>query len=74
MQPYSVAVGDFNADGKQDLAKANINSNNVSILLSAGNGSFGAANNFPVGSSPSSVAVGDFNADGRQELAVSNKV
>ena len=39
--PYSVAVGDFNGDGKQDLATANYNSNNVSILLGNGLGGFG---------------------------------
>jgi len=31
--PLSVAVGDFNGDGKPDLAVANNGSNNVSILL-----------------------------------------
>jgi len=31
--PYSVAVGDFNGDGKPDLAVANWVSNNVSILI-----------------------------------------
>src|SRR5215813_3339195 len=31
--PYSVAVGDFNGDGKLDLAVANYNSHNVSVLL-----------------------------------------
>ncbi|MEH2123762.1 FG-GAP repeat protein [Nostoc sp.] len=33
--PFSVTVGDFNGDGKQDLAAANYNSNNVSVLLNA---------------------------------------
>ena len=33
--PRSVAVGDFNGDGKQDLAVANDASNNVSVLFSA---------------------------------------
>src|SRR5207249_2433361 len=33
--PYSVAVGDFNGDGRADLAVANLNSSNVSILLGA---------------------------------------
>ncbi len=31
--PSSVAIGDFNGDGKQDFATANADSNNVSILL-----------------------------------------
>src|SRR5205823_2430178 len=31
--PRSVAVGDFNGDGKQDLAIANSNAENVSIFL-----------------------------------------
>ena len=38
--PDSVAVGDFNGDGKQDLAVANSDSNNVSILLGDGDGQF----------------------------------
>jgi hypothetical protein len=72
VSPYSVAVGDFNGDGKQDLAVANFNSNNISILLGDGAGSFAAATNFGTGASPYSVAVGDFNGDGRQDLAVAN--
>ena len=46
-----------------DLAVANFVSNNVSILLGNGTGSFGTATNFAVGSGPFSVAVGDFNGD-----------
>jgi hypothetical protein len=65
-------VGDFNGDGKQDLAVANQLSDNVSILLGNGNGTFGAATNFSAGDAPFSVAVGDFNGDGRPDLAVVN--
>jgi FG-GAP-like repeat len=35
ISPVSVAIGDFNGDGRQDLAVANSNSDNVSILLNA---------------------------------------
>jgi CSLREA domain-containing protein len=70
--PFSVAVGDFNGDGKQDLATANQNSDNASVALGNGAGGFGAATNFPVGTNPRSVTVGDFNGDGRQDLAVAN--
>jgi CSLREA domain-containing protein len=71
--PLSVAVGDFNGDGKQDLAAANGNSNNLSVLLGNGAGSFSAAVNFAAGTAPLSVAVGDFNGDGKQDLAAANR-
>ena len=72
--PRSVAVGDFNEDGNADLAVANLGtpSNNISILLGTGNGSFGAATNFTAGIGVSSVAVGDFNEDGNADLVVTN--
>jgi FG-GAP-like repeat/Bacterial Ig domain/FG-GAP repeat len=70
--PYSVAVADFNGDGKQDVAVANEGSNNVSILLGDGAGNFGGPTNFGAGTGPSSVVVGDFNGDGKQDLAIAN--
>ena len=74
--PVSVAVGDFNGDGRPDLAIANKNSNNVTVLLGTGAGEFAAAPDspFPVGTDPVSVAVGDFNGDGKPDLAVANGV
>ena len=65
-------MGDFNGDGKQDLAVANRDSNDVSILLGSGGGSFSAAANLGGIFRPYSVAVGDFNGDGKQDLAVTN--
>jgi hypothetical protein len=47
--PYSVAVGDFNGDGIQDLAVANAGSNNVTVLLGNGNGTFKAPVKFSAG-------------------------
>jgi hypothetical protein len=72
--PQLAAVGDFNRDGRQDLAVSNALSDDVSILLGNGNGTFEATTNFTVGDSPISVAIGDFNGDGRQDLAVLNQV
>ncbi len=68
----SVTTGDFNADGKLDLATANDGSNNVSVLLGDGLGGFGAATSFFAGSGPFSVTTGDFNADGKLDLATAN--
>src|SRR5258707_1046700 len=70
--PFSVAVGDFNGDGKFDLAVANVSSNTVSILWGTGPGPFGPKTDFGTGSSPASVAIDDFNGDGKLDLAVAN--
>jgi hypothetical protein len=65
-------MGDFNGDGKPDLAVANVNSSSVSILLGNGDGTFEAAGD-GVGKYPESVAVGDFTGDGKPDLAVANR-
>jgi hypothetical protein len=70
--PSSVAVGDFDGDGRLDLAVANVGSNNVSVLLGNGDGTFRPAVNYAAGTYPGSVAVGDFNGDGIPDLAVAN--
>jgi hypothetical protein len=77
--PASVAIGDFNGDGKPDLAIANYGSNSVSVLLNmtaagAGTPSYGTQATFATGSGPVSVATGDFNGDGKPDLAIANQV
>ena len=68
--PAAIAVGDFNGDGKIDIAVANTGSGDVSILLGNGDGTFQPASSFSAGNSPSAIAVGDFNGDGKLDLAV----
>jgi hypothetical protein len=68
----SMAVGDFNGDGKEDLAVANLSTQNVLILLGDGLGAFTVSHNLSVGLNPRSIAVSDFNNDGKQDLAVAN--
>lgn len=73
VNPLGFAVADFNGDGRQDVATANFGSNNISVLLGNGAGSFGTVTNFalPVNTvSPVSIAVGDFNGDNKADLAV----
>jgi hypothetical protein len=70
--PYSVAIGDFNNDGKQDFVTANYNSNSSSIALGNGAGDFGTASSVSVGNKPVSVAVGDFNNDNTTDFATAN--
>ena len=69
-----VVTGDFNGDGKEDLAVVNEGSDNVSVFLSNGDGTFQAAVNYSVASAPFSIAVGDFNGDGKLDLAVVNNM
>ena len=71
--PRSVATGDFNRDGKLDLAVSDPGSGNVSILLGKGNGTFQSPVSYPIGQGLYSlVAVADFNGDGKLDLVASN--
>src|ERR1022692_3750501 len=69
---YSVAVGDFNGDGKLDLAVAN--GVGVSVLLGNGDGAFQPAVTYAAGTYTESIAVGDFNGDGKLDLVVTNNL
>lgn len=66
-------VGDFNGDGNADLATANWQSQNISVLLGNGAGNFGVSN-YSTGpnSWPRIVIAKDFDGDGFLDLATSN--
>src|SRR5207248_3205923 len=67
----SIVTGDFNSDGKLDLAVNNADSNTVGVFLGNGDGRFQAQRVFTTpGSGPGRLVVGDFNNDGRLDLAV----
>ncbi|KYG10859.1 hypothetical protein BE21_58675 [Sorangium cellulosum] len=68
--PIAVAVSDLDGDGRPDVAVANKNSNDVSVLLNKGSGMFDAAVNYPAGTQPNAIAAADLNGDGRPDLAV----
>ncbi|PYJ58989.1 MAG: hypothetical protein DME24_14380 [Verrucomicrobia bacterium] len=68
IHPYSVVAGDFNQDGKPDLAVANAGSANISVLLGKGDGAFQSAFNYALESPPNSIVVADFNGDHAPDL------
>ena len=70
--PISMAVGDFNSDGYQDLAVATFDLTGVTILQGDGMGGFTALPPIAVDGKPTSVAVADFNGDGIPDLAVAD--
>lgn len=70
--PIAIATADFNRDSKPDLAVANEDDNNVSILLGQGDGTFQLVATVAVGRKPHAIAVGDFNNDGNMDLLVAN--
>jgi hypothetical protein len=68
----SPALGDFNGDGKLDLAVPDVYANNLNVLLGNGDGTFQPFVSYPAGLQPTAVVVGDFNGDGKSDLAVAN--
>jgi len=75
--PLSLTVGDFNNDGKDDLAmsleETSSSNQSISILLAgSGNGLFEPVTLYRAGFLPASIAEDDYNGDGKNDLAVVN--
>jgi len=74
--PCEIVAADFNGDGAVDLAVSNANQgatgSSVSILMGNGDGTFGAAVNYPVGWGPFSTEGADLDGDGDIDLTVAN--
>src|SRR5438105_2233597 len=70
--PNSVAVADFNNDGKPDIVVANdiTNQGRVSVLYGNGHGGFSAPVAYTTPLQAMVVVARDFNGDGNVDLAV----
>jgi hypothetical protein len=69
--PVSMAVGDFNGDGIQDIAVANYGTSNVTVLQGNGSGGFTTLG-FGLEAAPLSIAVADMNGDGFPDIVTAN--
>ncbi len=70
--PQSVAIGDLDGVNGPDLAVANQNSDDVSVLLNQGHGTFAAAVANDAAMPPLSVALCDLDGVNGPDLAVAN--
>lgn len=70
--PVAVAAGDLDGDGDEDLVTANEGSDNFTVLLGRGDGTFDSTTSTNLGIDPSALALGDLDGDGDQDLAISN--
>ena len=60
----ALTIGDYNHDGKRDVAVVNNITNNVSIMLGNGAGTFRLSGYYPTQQGPVAISTGDFNRDG----------
>ncbi len=79
--PWSAVVCDLNGDGKEDLAVAVINTDEVWGFLGNGTGAFAEGVKYraatslpPLAVGDMSIAAADFNGDGKIDIAISGKL
>ena len=74
VDPLAITTGDFNGDGKLDVATSNSNydieqAGTVSILSGNGDGTFHSPTSYQTGAYPEFLVAADFNRDGKLDLA-----
>ena len=70
--PVAVTVGDLDGDSDLDLVTANYNSDDLSVLMNQGDGTFADDALYGAGNGPRAVSLGDLDGDGDLDLALAN--
>ena len=69
--PAGIAVGDFNSDGRDDMAIVNnAAAGTVGVMLSNGDGGFQPRADYSAGAYAIDANAGDYNGDGKLDLAI----
>lgn len=72
--PFSAAIGDFNGDGRNDLAVANMGDRTIAVRFGNGNGTFQDEASYPAGGLPAYIMIAhDMNLDGKLDLVCANR-
>ncbi|WP_265575880.1 beta strand repeat-containing protein [Bradyrhizobium sp. WBAH23] len=71
-RPYAIKIADVNGDGLLDLISSDYFSNDVSIMLGNGNGTFQSRVVYATGGQPISIAVAEISGDDKADLVVAN--
>jgi hypothetical protein len=72
--PFSAAIGDFNGDGRNDIAVANMGDRSIGVRFGNGDGTFQDEVSYPEGGLPAYILVAhDMNLDDRLDLVIANR-
>jgi len=72
-EPRSIVIQDFDGDSNLDIITSNKVTDNISLLIGNGDGTFNSQVTFDVGDAPNEIIEADFDNDGFNDIATANK-